>query len=196
MSVLPAFAAGIIGLPAHMNLVATGWNVALFEYLHASDASPRWLIASAAVLAEAPLYAALALAAWTLLRTRDRRGALQLASGTFLALVIEAAISRWAFHPRPFAAGMGHAWMMHAANNSMPSTHVTLAWVAALVLFTRRRPATGTILVILGAVLAWARIYVGIHWPADMLGAALSAVVCASIGWTLGHVVAATAGSD
>jgi len=167
MSVFPAFAAGIIGLPTHMNLVATGWNVALFEYLHASDASPRWLIASAAVLAEAPLYAALALAAWTLLRTRDRRGALQLASAAVLALVI-----------------------VHAANNSMPSTHVTLTWVAALVLFARSGRAEGTILLVLGAILAWARIYVGIHWPADMLGAALSAVVCASIGWAVGHVVA------
>lgn len=190
MSTFTAFAASTVGLPGHADLVTSGWNVKLFEYIHASDASTRWLIATATVLAEAPLYVALALAAWTLLRTRDRRGALELASATFLALVIEAAISRWAFHPRPFAAGMGHAWMVHAANNSMPSTHVTLTWVAALVLFARRHPAMGTILVILGAVLAWARIYVGIHWPADMLGAALSAVVCAPIGWAIGHVVA------
>lgn len=157
------------------------WNVALFQHLHATSSSPPRLIAVAAVLAEWPLVAAGCLTGWLMLQARDRLGVVRLIAAGAVALLIEALVSRFAFHPRPFAVGFGPAWIAHAANNSMPSTHVTLALIMAIVLAMRRHPRASVVVLALALALAWARIYVGIHWPADMVGAALSAIVSVAV---------------
>lgn len=110
-----------------------------------------------------------------------------LAFGT--AIVIEALISTVAYHPRPFAAGFGPAWMSHAANNSMPSTHVTLTWIMAITLAIRKQRWISLALFALGGVLAWARIYVGIHWPTDMVGAAVSACLSVALAYAIERVL-------
>lgn len=160
------------------------WNTDLFLRLHATVQSPHWMIATAVWLAEVPLLLALALTAWQLCRHRDLDGAIRVTIACAIAVLIEAAVSELDFHPRPFAAGFGPAWAMHTANNSMPSTHVTLAWIMALIFGLGHRIWTSLALFMLGVTLAWARIYVGIHWPADMLGAAISA--CASVAAAYG----------
>lgn len=155
------------------------WNVALYERIHATAASPSWLIAIAACLADAPLFAASCLTAWRFCRKRDGGGALETAVACTIVLSIELTIDILDFHPRPFAAGFGPAWIAHRANNSMPSTHAALTWCMAMVLARHRDFAVASILFALGAVMAWARVYVGIHWPADMLGATVSAAISA-----------------
>ncbi|MCC6867499.1 MAG: undecaprenyl-diphosphatase [Burkholderiales bacterium] len=76
-------------------------------------------------------------------------------------------------HPRPFAIGLGHAFIAHAANASFPSNHLTLWWAIAFSLAAQRRSRRlGIALTLLGLPIAWARIYLGIHFPFDMLGAA------------------------
>lgn len=157
------------------------WNVALFQRMHATASSPPALIAVAAVLAEWPLFVAAGLTGWQLLRRRDRLGMVRGIAAGGVAILIEALVSALAYHPRPFAAGFGPAWVVHSANNSMPSTHVTLALVMAIVLAMRRQRWTSAVVVGLAVMLAWARVYVGIHWPADMVGAALSAVVSVAL---------------
>lgn len=168
------------GVPVS-NAFSEPWNVALFQHLHATPSSPRLLIAMAAILAEWPLFVAAGLTGWLLLRQRDRLGIVRLIAAGGVALLIEALVSMFAFHPRPFAAGFGPAWVAHAANNSMPSTHVTLALIMAMGLAMRRYPRASAVVAALAVALAWARIYVGIHWPADMLGAALSAIVSVAL---------------
>lgn len=168
--------------------IRENWNTELFLRLHATAQSPHWLIATATWLTEAPLLAALILTAWQLYRSRDLDGAIRVAIACAIALLIEAAISTFAFHPRPFAAGFGPAWVEHAANNSMPSTHVTLTCIMAITLALRRRFRTAVVLAVLALVLAWARIYVGIHWPADMLGALTSACVAVAVAAGLFHL--------
>lgn len=172
------------GLP-DSNAFWEPWNVALFQHLHATSSSPRLLIAVAAILAEWPLFVAAGLTGWLLLRQRDRLGIVRLIAAGGVALLIESLVSMFAFHPRPFAAGFGPAWVAHSANNSMPSTHVTLAVVMAIVLAMRRHPRASAVVVALAVTLAWARIYVGIHWPADMVGAALSAIVSVALVYGL-----------
>ena len=147
------------------------WNVAVFQCMHATAASPTALIAVAVVLAEWPLFVAVGLTGWQLLRRRDRIGVIRAIAACVVAILIEALVSAFAFNPRPFAAGFGPAWVMHEANNSMPSTHVTLTLVMAITLAMRKQRWASAVVVVLAVVLAWARVYVGIHWPADMVGA-------------------------
>jgi len=82
--------------------------------------------------------------------------------------------------PRPFALGLGHQLVEHAANFSFPSNHLALTWAVAFSLLLEpgwRR--FGLALALWGVPIAWARIYVGVHFPLDMLGAALVALACA-----------------
>jgi undecaprenyl-diphosphatase len=165
------------------------WNVALFLHMHATTASPPWLIALAVILARWALCAALAVAAWRLLHHRNGAGALRVAGAWLVSNRIEALVGAFAFHPRPFAAGYGPAWMAHAANNSMPSSHATLGLILVAVLVGQKDYRCGAAVAVLTAMLAWARIYVGIHWPADMAGAMMSAAVSMGVVYAVERMV-------
>jgi undecaprenyl-diphosphatase len=153
------------------------WNTALFQHMHATAASPHWAIAAAIVIAQWALWAILALVVWHLARQRSGVAALRIVGAWFVSNRIEALVSAFAFHPRPFAVGYGHAWVAHAANNSLPSSHVTLALILLFALAAQGHLRSGVLAALLTAALAWARIYIGIHWPVDMLAAVASAAV-------------------
>lgn len=155
------------------------WNVSLFELLRANPDSPAFVIHLAKWLAELPLFFAMGLSAWYLLKNRDFLTALQLGLACGLGMAAEFLIKVFAFHARPFAAGFGPALVTHAATNSMPSTHATLIWTTAMVFLLLRQKRLGLILFALGCMIAWARVYVGIHWPADMVGALIVAFLSA-----------------
>src|SRR5699024_4891506 len=81
-------------------------------------------------------------------------------------------------HPRPFVIGIGHTLMHHAASSSFPSFHVTVMFAIAfglwlLTLFRR----VAWVIFGLTLLVAWARIYVGVHYPIDMAGAVIVAGV-------------------
>lgn len=91
-----------------------------------------------------------------------------------VALVIAIAMSYTvglvAFRPRPFMIGLGNALIDHRPNSSFPSNHGLAFAVCAIVLFLLRRTAMAWIATGLGIVVAWSRIYVGVHYPLDMAG--------------------------
>ncbi len=89
-----------------------------------------------------------------------------------LALGIGAIIGLVWPHPRPFALGLGHRLIPHAADASFPSDHLTLIWsVAASWGLHRRQRAAAAAVFAAGVAVAWARIYVGVHIPLDVAGA-------------------------
>lgn len=89
-------------------------------------------------------------------------------------------------HPRPFVIGLGHNYVQHAADSSFPSDHLTLLWsVAFSFMLHQRVRVIGLIGALIGIPVAWARVYVGVHFPFDMLGAAVVAAISAGLGlWT------------
>lgn len=93
-----------------------------------------------------------------------------------LGFLVSAALGALWPHPRPFMVPLGHALAAHAANASFPSNHLTGIWsVAFSLLLHRKARRAGAWLALLGLPVAWARIYLGIHFPLDMAGAALVA---------------------
>ena len=97
-----------------------------------------------------------------------------------LALLFAQLIGLAWMHPRPFMIGMGTTLIPHVADSSFPSDHLTLWWAVAFSLLldagVRR---LGIALALVGVPMAWSRIYLGVHFPLDMLGAAIVAAVSA-----------------
>lgn len=120
------------------------------------------------------------IACWLWGAPATRRHALQAALAAMLALLINVGFSLVWYHPRPFAIGLGTNLLPHAADSSFPSDHLTLLWTVAFCLIGHanlRRVGVG--LALLGLPMAWARIYLGVHYPLDMLGAAAVSAACA-----------------
>ncbi|TQK05633.1 phosphatase PAP2 family protein [Herbaspirillum sp. SJZ107] len=104
----------------------------------------------------------------------QREAAVRALAATAGALALNACIGLLWFHARPFAGGIGHSFLRHAPDSSFPSDHGTIMFTVALVLAGARAPAArrfGAALLPLAAVVAWARVFLGVHWPLDMIGA-------------------------
>lgn len=107
-----------------------------------------------------------------------------IASGSAGLLVNHLIALAWS-HPRPFMIGVGHTFIPHVADSSFPSDHLTLWWAVAFSFVLQRGTrSAGIALAWLGLPIAWARIYLGVHFPLDMLGAA---AVAAFSAWLTLH---------
>jgi undecaprenyl-diphosphatase len=112
-------------------------------------------------------------AGWLWGEPATRRQALQTGVAAVLALLINVGLSLAWYHPRPFAIELGTNLLPHAPDSSFPSDHLTVLWTVAFsLMWNARLRRVGVLLALLGLPMAWARIYLGVHYPFDMLGAA------------------------
>jgi undecaprenyl-diphosphatase len=89
------------------------------------------------------------------------------------------------FRPRPFTLLPTHLLFYAPHDSSFPSNAATVGFAIAFgVFFVNRR--AGGILLAMAVVLAFARVYVGVHYPSDVLGAAALAALTA---WVISAIV-------
>lgn len=160
------------------------WNIKLFLALNAPSAPDPWLVFLARVCAEDPVFliAGLVAALWVWGAPGRRGGLLAMGVGLLLACAISAALNAFWYNPRPFAAGIGHTLIPHAPDSSFPSEHATFLWTVGFGLVaTRVWRALGWLVVALGLATAWARLYLGVHFPLDMAGSFVIAGVSAEV---------------
>lgn len=158
-------------------------NHTLFLWLNAPADPNNLVLTSATFFAQyliltIPIFFGLA---WLRGQETTRKCLLVASAAVLLGLVINQLIGMIWPHPRPFVIGLGHNFLLHAADSSFPSDHLTI-WlsVAFSFLIQRKLVKLGLSMVVLGLPVAWARIYLGVHYPADMLGAL---VVAAFSAW-------------
>lgn len=161
-------------------------NLAWFSLINANPGLDGWQLAGALFAAERVIL--LAPAALVVLWLSGRRGARQAAVEAALAvlcgLAVSGAIGALWFHDRPFAAGIGACFLDHAPTSSFPSNHGTIMLVSALMLVTSHAPLArrwGLVLLPLAGLVAWSRVFIGVHWPMDMLGALVLAVALVAV---------------
>lgn len=95
-----------------------------------------------------------------------------------LALCLSKIIGFLWYTPRPFVLGMGHTFLNHAADSSFPSDHVTFIWAIGLcVVLKAGLRGMGVLLLILALCVGWARVFLGIHFPFDILGGIITASI-------------------
>lgn len=160
------------------------FNQALFLHLNAGAHPQAWTLVAASALAKV----AIGLIPLTLLfgwlRGNDaiRKVVIEATASGMLAILFNQLIDLVWQHPRPFMIGVGHAYLAHVADSSFPSDHLSLWWsVSFTLLLHRRTRVVGLALSLAGLPVAWSRIYLGVHFPLDMAGAALFALLSASL---------------
>jgi undecaprenyl-diphosphatase len=156
-------------------------------------AHPACLALARGVAADSVLLLPVLLLALWWWRPGDRNHLLAAAASGFLALARSEAVSALIPTPRPFMLNLSPAYLPHPADGSFPSAHASLILGVSAGLFLvpgkRLRP-WGAGLGAVGIATGWARIYLGLHVPLDILGAAGVAGVAAGLltgfgtGWT------------
>ncbi|MGJ8513202.1 phosphatase PAP2 family protein [Carnimonas bestiolae] len=159
-------------------------NLYLFSLINATPQSPHWLLGLANVLAVYAIFLVPVVLVIGWLRRDEARHRLMLAAliACGVALAINGVIGLLWFHPRPFVMPVGHTFLHHSADASFPSDHMTIAMTVALsLLMARETRAMGAIMFAIALAVGWSRIYLGVHFPIDMIGGALVALFGASV---------------
>ena len=172
-------------------------NLLLFTLFNAAPGLAGWRLHGAVFAAEwviliVPVGLVLM---WTNGAAGQREAAVQAFLAAVVALTMSKIIGLMWFHPRPFMAEIGQTFLHHAPDSSFPSDHATSMFSVALALAMcqlREARRFGMGLLALTFVVAWARVYLGVHWPLDMVAALVVSGLAAMVVHTrTGHVLAA-----
>lgn len=145
-------------------------NHQLFLLINATPASPEWLLLVANFFAVyvINIIPAILLVSWLWIPHREL--VLKTVSALVIAIVVAKLLSAIYPHSRPFVDGVGYQFLYHSASSSFPSSHGTIAFTFALAFMLWGRVSQGIAFYSMALAIAWARVYLGVHWPIDMVG--------------------------
>jgi undecaprenyl-diphosphatase len=107
-----------------------------------------------------------------------------------LAILLASAAADYVLKPvvdrqRPFASALEVPVIGNRPKDaSFPSGHAANAFAGAYV-FSRILPAPGIVWWSIAVVIAYSRIYLGVHYPLDVIAGALVGWSCGFLAWTL-----------
>lgn len=111
---------------------------------------------------------------------KDRWFFLPVAVATFVSWIASEIVLKSMFGRMRPTADIGAIIVGDGATNfSFPSTHATFSWALALVL-SRKEPRYAFWFYLLAALISFSRIYLGVHYPGDIIGGML-------LGLAVGH---------
>lgn len=149
------------------------FNRTLFLHINGGDGTALWLVNTAIGIADYLIYLIpmLLLALWLWGDSARRHLAVKACLVAMLGVGMNQIIPLFWQHPRPFMVGLGHAWIPHAPDSSFPSDHMTVFAGVGLSLLFDGALWIGLATLMAGLCIAWARVFLGVHFPLDMIGA-------------------------
>jgi len=124
---------------------------------------------------------------WGTGRQERRSGAVLATASAGLSLLLNQPIAHVVDRARPYLAHPAHAHLLIARSHdpSFPSDHATGAFALAFGIWLYDR-TFGTILLAIAAILSFARVYVGTHYPGDVVAGALIGMAVVAALYLLG----------
>ncbi|WP_455474518.1 undecaprenyl-diphosphatase [Bartonella sp. B30(2025)] len=110
---------------------------------------------------------------WFCGKERERRSVLSICVSTFMALFTGYLISLIYFHPRPFVSDLTSPLIKHRATASFPSNHALIIASYTAGLYFYRYKVSFKFAVIFLCLICWGRVFVGVHYPFDVLAGAI-----------------------
>lgn len=100
------------------------------------------------------------------------------AGGLLLSFLLGVAAAAAHREPRPFTTHPRvHPLVAHDAGQSFPSDHTTAAVAIALVILLFLSRAIGAAALVAAALVGFSRVYIGVHYPGDILASLVVALV-------------------
>lgn len=121
---------------------------------------------------------------WVIVRRPERARSQAMVVGAVAAAVAGLAatslIQHFYVHPRPFMERQDVVLLIsHSADASLPSEHAVVAFALAGAALWSQRLLMGSALLVAAIAVGLARVYTGLHYPAD-IGAAAGLALCIS----------------
>ncbi len=108
-----------------------------------------------------------------------------LIAAVFVRFVLAEIIRRIYFRPRPFIHNHVHLLVPYSQGEaSFPSGHASFYFALSTIIYSYNKRA-GIFFYIASALIVLARVFVGIHWPSDILAGAILGI---AMGWVLNFV--------
>ena len=158
-------------------------DTALFLSINGSATSPHGLTALALFSTRQlpQLIASGAAGAFLAGNSRVKEAVLQVLAAVAIAFVLAHLGQYLIARDRPFVVGLGTQWLPHAASHSFPSAHASVSFAFAVATSLMARHWYWTLAAFIGAALiSWSRVYLGLHFPSDIVVGALAG---AASGW-------------
>lgn len=154
-------------------------NLYLFHILNVPDQASIWMINYASLIAHDLVYLFLLIfaIAWFRGSYEVKTGIIKAFIFTAITLLMSEVLSAVLNTPRPFMMDVGRTLIEHAPTGSFPSNHMSIFSGIAFAYYFSPQRDLGRILIWTAWLVAWSRVYVGVHFPIDMLGAFLMAVI-------------------
>lgn len=154
-------------------------NLDLFHIFNVPNNASNFMMSYATFIAKDLIYIVFAIfiLAWFIGNIQTKRNILKAFIFTVITLFISEILSYALNTPRPFVMEVGETILMHAPTGSFPSNHMSIFSGLAFSYYFSSQRQLGKFLIAVAWLVAWARVYVGVHFPIDMFGAFLLAFI-------------------
>jgi undecaprenyl-diphosphatase len=135
-----------------------------------------------------PIFALVLLLMWFVGKEKDKYTVVYAAITAVIGLVINFVLGHIFFENRPFVTHHVNLLVQHAKDSSFPSDHATGTFSIALAILWRKHRKIGFSMLIFAVLTGISRVYVGNHYPMDVLASIAVAVVVSRLVYTFKSV--------
>ena len=145
-------------------------NETLFLYINSFAGNNHILDLFFIISAKAMPYIFIGIEVWLYFVAKRKKEAIFAFYSVVLAIIISKTIGVFYYHNRPFVDNLGVQLIQHKADSSFPSDHTTFLFAIAFSYLFFRLKNLAIISLLLAFLGGIARVYVGVHYPFDIMG--------------------------